>query len=1169
MKKIKSQSRRLVLTVLAFLIVMLSFTPLMKRASAADDFDALRTKWGQKLTGGSYSSTDSDIFYYLVSLAGSITNKNRTGLLDTLDRSSSRTYLWSNLNRPTSNPAYSNDIYTVYSRLKTMALALKSPGSSLYMNPTLKTEIISAMDWMYDHRYNENETEYAGTNWWEWEIGAPLFLLDTIVLMYNDLSADQVTKYLRAIDKFCPNPTMKSDGQWVETGANRVDKSLIVTLRGILGKNSNKMMQGRDALSLVLAYVTKGDGFYKDGSFIQHDNVPSTGSYGYVLLDHLTDLLYLTNGSSWEVQDPNVANIQNWVLQSFEPLIYKGAMMDSVRGRSISREDLRDYKIGRELSIIILRLAQISKTDQALELRKMVKAWILSENRYENYYWGLTINGMLLVKSVLNNASIVPKADLLRNVQYPSMDRVVHLRPNFAFGISMYSNRTTNYELMNNENLKGWYTNEGMTYLYNNDLSQYSDQYWPTVNAYRLPGVTTDGAPRKDGFESSKSFVGGVSLDRLYGTAGMDLGPDNSTLEGKKSWFMFDDEIVALGAGITSRDSRKVETIVENRKLNAAGSNKLTVNNTAKSSTLGWSETMSGVEWAHLQGSVANSDIGYYFPDKSNIDGLREQRTGSWNQINQAGSTTQIKKSYLSLAINHGMKPVDASYSYVVLPNRTAAQTSAYSANPDIQILSNTKMVQAVKEQKLGIIQANFWSAGSVEYIIARNPAAVVAQQTGNQLSIAISDPTQMNPNVVVEIGKVAAAVISKDPSVTILQSAPTTVISVNTSGSMGATHSVKLTLNTSVPTTYPTTVELAPIADSFVRNGTYATTNYGSSNILPIANGSTDYARQAFLKFDISSIIGKIESANLIVYGATTDSKGNDSSIAAYSVLDNNWIENKVNWNNKPQINALLQEVRFEGNHQWRNFNVTSFVKTQSESNNKNFSFALVQTGKALFAEIFSRENAINKPKLQILYFKETTSGSGTTGGTAGGTTGSTTGSSGATTGGNSGTASVRTISAFADSFVRDGMYATSNYGLEKTLGAKTSAQKDDNQKSIIKFDLSSWDTSIANAKLRIYTNYIEGNNALIEVFVSPESGWQENKVTWNTFPTRLDSPIRTVNLKASGAYIDLDVTAFIRSQQEEGIKIVSFTVENATKDVSVLFDSRESSHPPQLVIQ
>lgn len=83
----------------------------------------------------------------------------------------------------------------------------------------------------------------------------------------------------------------------------------------------------------------------------------------------------------------------------------------------------------------------------------------------------------------------------------------------------------------------------------------------------------------------------------------MDLNPDNSMLAGKKSWFLFDDEIVALGAGIRSTDNRKIETIVENRKINANGENALTMNGQTQPAQLGWSDTVDGVRWAHLEGN--------------------------------------------------------------------------------------------------------------------------------------------------------------------------------------------------------------------------------------------------------------------------------------------------------------------------------------------------------------------------------------------------------------------------------------------------------------------------------------------------------------------------------------------------------------------------------------
>src|SRR5699024_12045004 len=51
------------------------------------------------------------------------------------------------------------------------------------------------------------------------------------------------------------------------------------------------------------------------------------------------------------------------------------------------------------------------------------------------------------------------------------------------------------------------------------------------------------------------------SSDLRYGATGMSIYYPDSTLQGQKSWFMFDDEVVALGAGITSDDDRSIETV--------------------------------------------------------------------------------------------------------------------------------------------------------------------------------------------------------------------------------------------------------------------------------------------------------------------------------------------------------------------------------------------------------------------------------------------------------------------------------------------------------------------------------------------------------------------------------------------------------------------------------
>ena len=63
-------------------------------------------------------------------------------------------------------------------------------------------------------------------------------------------------------------------------------------------------------------------------------------------------------------------------------------------------------------------------------------------------------------------------------------------RPGFGFGISMCSSRIYNYESINGENLHGWFTGDGMTYLYNSDLNQFAGLRLPEIIVVNRAWVT-------------------------------------------------------------------------------------------------------------------------------------------------------------------------------------------------------------------------------------------------------------------------------------------------------------------------------------------------------------------------------------------------------------------------------------------------------------------------------------------------------------------------------------------------------------------------------------------------------------------------------------------------------------------------------------------------------
>lgn len=433
-------------------------------------------------------------------------------------------------------------------------------------NPALLKDLIDALDWLYANKYNENTAMY--NNWFHWEGSTPQYLNDTMVLLYEHLSPAQIRNYTNAIEKFSPDPRVDVRGTVEAKGEPLIQKSLVVAVRGVLVKDAAKLELVRSSIGKLFDYVTDGDGFYRDGSYIHHTDVAYNTAYGIDVLTQFPDLLYLLDDSSWEINDPDVANVFNWVYDSYDPLLYRGLAMDMTRGRSISKSATQDHMMGYRAIRGLARLALGASDIDKANIRTMIKTWITQNDLEETIWSGSNLREIILLQAIMSDPSVKLRTQPVLNKKFPNMNRAVHWRPDFAFGISMHSDRIQRYEYMNFENSKGWHTGDGMTYLNNNDLKQFNDDFWPTVDKKRLPGTTVDTMVRgiSDGqAPSTKSWAGGTSMDGLYGVSGMDLEGWNSTLTAKKSWFMFDDEIVALGAGISSTDNRTIETIVENR----------------------------------------------------------------------------------------------------------------------------------------------------------------------------------------------------------------------------------------------------------------------------------------------------------------------------------------------------------------------------------------------------------------------------------------------------------------------------------------------------------------------------------------------------------------------------------------------------------------------------
>ena len=781
--------------------------PAPAATTTPDAFDQLRGVWSDILTGGSaVDPTDPD---YQAAIA--TIDAVAAAAIALYDTSAAPASVYTDL--PFTQ--VENGSGTYY-RLRDTAIAWATPGSAHHQDAGVLAQVLAGLRLIGSVYYHPASPEVG--NWYHWEIGAPQALVNACAVLGDQVDPADLASYLATVAHFVPDPTHQQQGTVLTTGANRSDMCQITILRGILAKDGDLIALGRDKLSDIFPYVTTSDGYYADGGYIQHGTVPYNGHYSYVLLNDLSQLSLLLNGSSWPVDDPDFAVILDSVDLTYAPFMYDGLVMDVVRGRFLGRELETDHDAGHAITEAVLRLVPVGSREQQKRWKALVKGWIQRET-FAGIKASATPARMVLVKSVLDDAKVHAAAQGPDHVQQPSIERAVHRRPGWGWTVGLSSSRIARFESINGENLRGWHTGDGATYLYNRDNGHYTDVYWPTVDSTRLPGVTADTVPSAltagNATVPPTTWSGGAVLDGTWGAVGLDLVPYGSPLRAKKSWFCLDDCVVALGAGITGSSGHTVETTIENRNLHADGDNRLTVNGRAQPSAPGWSGDFAAKGWAHLEGVG-----GYILPTggttgPATLRALREQRTGAWadvdNGASTGGTTVPYTRTFATLWLDHGVDPSGGGYVYLLLPGANARDTAHRAAHPDITVLANTASLQAIHSADASLTAANFFTGGTLPSvgtparsvggvtgsgITVDGPASVLIREQGDRLTLAVSDPTCTVTVLTVTVSSRSRyhRGFSDDPGVRIALSGRSAVITVDlTQGLPGTSRTVRL----------------------------------------------------------------------------------------------------------------------------------------------------------------------------------------------------------------------------------------------------------------------------------------------------------------------------------------------------------------------------------------
>lgn len=712
--------------------------------AASDDFATIRSQWATVIGGGSIDATNP-----VYATAFATMNSQAASYLALLE-SAPTTQLFSDL----ALGSNSANVTGSFTRLETLALVYVTPGTNYTGSAAVLEAVVSGLDYLAAGPYAPSVKPYG--NWWDWQIGSSQPLVDAANLVYSSLSTTQIANYCASIDAFVPDPTQQliiGSGYTTSTGANRLDECRAVIVRGALAGDAAKVTQGVAGISPTLTFVTTGDGLYADGSWVQHGSIAYTGTYGAIWFGDVVKLMSALAGTTYQIADPNVANVFFAATNGFAPVSYNGLMLDAVRGRAISRSTETDYNDGFGVIHDLLMLAAAAPSSQLeVELKARAKGW-LQRSPYP-LSSSTAVANIAYAEQVLSDNSIPAAPEPVGHTLYSSMDRAIHRRRGWAAAISMASDRIAYYETGNGENLQGWHTGDGMTYLYlDDDNTQYDDAFWPTVDRYRLPGTTASLLPLQDAQggawgnpHPSSVWTGGAS-DGEYAAIGQDLQGPFSTLRAKKSWFCLDDAIVCLGAGITATDGYEVDTVIDNRNLGAAGTNTLTIDGKTQPGTRGWTQIFANVRWVQLE-----NHAGYVFPQGTTITALREARTGKWRDISAGEITTPQTRDYVTLYADHGTDPTNAYYTYILMPRATRSQVLARSADREyLRILTNTAHQQGIEIPSLGLIAVNFYTAGTVGPIAADGPASVLTREhRDGTATICVSDPTRQDTSLTV-----------------------------------------------------------------------------------------------------------------------------------------------------------------------------------------------------------------------------------------------------------------------------------------------------------------------------------------------------------------------------------------------------------------------------------
>ncbi|MCF8714385.1 hypothetical protein JM658_06030 [Joostella atrarenae] len=580
-------------------------------------------------------------------------------------------------------------------RIATLSNAYTIPESTYFEDVKLFNTIEQAL------KFWDNLNPIS-KNWWFNEIAVPKKLGHLLIVLRKGARQIDESLEARLIKKLNRGDVFK------KTGANKLDIALHFIYRGCLLNDPEIINIGATQSFIPLAFTNK-EGIQYDYSYQQHGPQIYIGGYGSVLVNTELQVASYLQGTSYALSGTKLKILSKFVLNTYAG-VHRGKYMDfSVTGRGIANKNT---------------LSNEGFTG-TLEKLKLIDAE--NANKYD-----------VLISRF--NESQPPSYDVKkRHTQFWESDFTLHNDPSYAFSVRTSSTRTSKSENGNKANLKGYFLAEGAT-----SIRVDGDEYYnifPVWQWSKIPGVT---APKVSNIPirhqwsvlGTSEFTGGVT-DSIYGATAYVMKDFNT--EAKKGWFFFEEEIVCLGSGINATADEKILTTINQCYLD--GSIIISENNKTSTVPNGNNNTNDNID------CILHDKIAYFFPDHGNVRFTNGSQTGNWYEINKNRSKDMVSEAVFTLWLDHGVKPKNATYSYIVTPNKDINSIQKYDSE-NIVIVENSKDIQAVYNKKLDVMEVIFYTPNKLNYkdvnITVDKPCVLLLKNIKTpHVNISIADPSQ------------------------------------------------------------------------------------------------------------------------------------------------------------------------------------------------------------------------------------------------------------------------------------------------------------------------------------------------------------------------------------------------------------------------------------------